>query len=164
MLHSPTAEVENPEENAVISTEIPEIAQPKREITKQFPLRLPVSVINDLENEVKNRRSRGEMIETPMYCRFILENHRKVSLFDAEIQKLRDENASLTQRLLEYQLHGESDADTEPKTADDQRAYKALQIAVKKASETIAESSYNTAEYYETLVSEYFRQILPQIP
>lgn len=164
-------EAENRDENAVFSQENtheqPEPLPSEREPTKQFPLRLPVRVITDLENEVKTRRLRGEMIETPVYCRFVLENHRKVSAYDAEIDGLRRENAALTQRILELQLRDENTAlpSESASTAHyERRAFEALQIAVKKAAETMAESSYYTSEYYESLVSEYFRQILPQIP
>lgn len=171
MLLSATSEAENHGENAAFTPEIPqETPEPllmEREPTKQFPLRLPISVINDLENEVKTRRLRGEMIETPLYCRFVLENHRKVSAYDAEIEGIRRENAALTQRILELQLRDENTVQPSepPSTAHyERRAFEALQIAVKKAAETMAESSYYTSEYYESLVSEYFRQILPQIP
>lgn len=165
------SEAENHGENAAFTPEIPqETPAPltiEREATKQFSLRLPISVINDLENEVKTRRFRGEMIETPLYCRFVLENHRKVSAYDAEIEAIRRENAALTQRILELQLRDENTAlpsETASTAHYDRRAFEALQIAVKKAAETMSESSHYAPEYYESLVSEYFRQLLPQIP
>lgn len=170
MLQTSTPEADNHGENTAFTQEItneqPETAPNEREPTKQFPLRLPIKVINDLENEVKTRRLRGEIIETAMYCRFILENHRKVSNYDAEIEALRRENAALTQRILELQLHDENTAlpSELPESANDnRRAFQALQAAVKKAAETIAEYESRPSEYYEAIVSEYFRQILPQI-
>jgi len=172
----PTSEAVNHGENTAITPENPnETPQPiatEREVTKQFPLRLPISVINDLENEVKKRRLSGAMIEVPMYCRFVLENHRKVSAYDAEIEAISDENAVLKRRILDLQLRDGSTADAQSAYAQEQpesametaRTFKALQIAVQKAAETMSESGYFTQEYYETLVTEYFRQILPQIP
>ena len=167
MLLSAPSEAENAAFTPEIPQETPEPLLMEREATKQFPLRLPISVINDLENEVKTRRFRGEMIETPLYCRFVLENHRKVSAYDAEIEAIRRENAALTQRILELQLRDENTAlpsETASTAHYDRRAFEALQIAVKKAAETLSEYECRPPEYYESLVSEYFRQLLPQIP
>lgn len=171
MLLSVPSEAENHGENAAFTPEIPqETPAPltiEREATKQFSLRPPISVIADIENVVKTRRLHGEMIETPMYCRYILENHRKVSNYDADMEKLRRENAALTSRILELQLCDENDAltdSTPSKPSEHDRVVKALQAAIKKATETFAKDGFYTAEYYETIVSDYYRQILPQIP
>ncbi|MCA0231541.1 MAG: hypothetical protein LCH91_13800 [Bacteroidetes bacterium] len=154
-------------QNTAISHELPQetAEQPttEQEVTKQFPLRLPISTIVDLENEVKSRQNRGEMIETAMYCRYVLKNHKKIGNYDAEIEALRTENERLTQENLLLRLPSENTAQPSEMPKTSVKELKALEMAVKEASRTIAESGYYTAEYYETLVIEYFRQILPQI-
>ncbi|WP_028525622.1 hypothetical protein [Runella limosa] len=157
-------------QNTAISPELPHetAEQPttEQEITKQFPLRLPISTIVDLENEVKTRKNRGEMIETAMYCRYVLKNHKKIGNYDAEIEALRAENARLTQENLHLRLPSENTAQPSEMPKTSVKKLKALEMAVKEASRTIAENvfyGHYGPEYYETLVIEYFRQILPQI-
>lgn len=158
---------ENAHENAAFSQdspqESPEVPQTTTEATKQFPLRLPVAVISDIENVVKSRRLHGEMIETPMYCRYVLENHRKIANYDTDFEKLRRENAALTQRILELQLRDENDVLPASVPSEHERVIKALQAAIKKATEMFAQDGFYNAEYYEAIVSDYYQQILPQI-
>lgn len=154
-------------QNTVLSQELPqettENETTEQDQTKQFPLRLPISTITDITNEVKLRKNRGELIETAMYCRHVLQNHRKVSAYDAEIEPLRAENARLTQENLLLRLPSENTAQPSEMPQTRMKELKSLEMAVKEASKTMAESGYYTVEYYETLVAEYFRQILPQI-
>ena len=162
---------ENAHENAAFSPdspqESPEVPQITTEATKQFPLRLPVAVIIDIENEVKTRLLRGEELETAMYCRRVLRNHRKAYSYDADMNELRRENAALTQRILELQLRDENpviDSEATKGASEESRVLIAMRDAIKKAALDFAEEGFCTAEYYESVVSHYFNQILPQIP
>ena len=166
-----TPEAENGHENAAFSPdspqESPEVPQTTTEATKQFPLRLPVSVIIDIENEVKARCLRGEILENAIYCRHVLKNHRKAYNYDADIDKLRRENAALTQRILDLQLREENTGNDDLPSAvptQERRALLAMQEAVKNAAIDFSKEGFYTPDYYENIVLHYFKAILPQIP
>lgn len=171
MLHSATSEAQNDGENAAFTPdspqESPEVPQTTTEATKQFPLRLPVAVIIDIENEVKARCLRGEILENAIYCRHVLKNHRKAYNYDADMDKVRRENAALTSRILELQLREDNavnDGFSLPVQNEERRALLAMQEAVKNAAIDFSKEGFYSPDYYENVVLHYFKAILPQIP
>lgn len=130
----------------------PEIPREK-EHTKQFTLRLPLSVIQDIEQVIEERRDSGEIIESSIYCRYVLQHHRDI----IDAPRLRQENAELTQRLLELELHDVNAV--EPREKDNITIVKE---ALRHASMDFAKEGFRTVEYYESVFMHYYQQILVQ--